>query len=226
MIRQALLTFFSVAAFSQPIGPVKTPLEQRLDEVKRSIAQNQAKLKQYAWTETKEIRLKGEVKKREQNNCFYGPGGKVQKTPIGDAPPPKERRGIKGKIVANKIDEMKDYMDRVSSLLRRYIPPDPQTMQAALQSGKVTLEPAGGAIVFNSYAKPGDKVTLTFDRETKKIRSFAVATYLDDPKDTVAVNARFSILLDGTNFVEESVLDASAKQIQINTTNFGYHIRS
>jgi hypothetical protein len=224
MIRQALLISLAVVAFSQPIGPVKTPLEQRLDEVKQSIAQNQARLKQYAWTETKEIRLKGEVKKREQNNCFYSPG-KVQKTPIGDAPPPKGRRGIKGKIVANKIDEMKDYMDRVSSLLRRYIPPDPQTMQAALQSGKVTLEPAGGAIVFNSYAKPGDKVTLTFDRETKKIRSFAVATYLDDPNDTVTVNTRFSILPDGTNFVEESVLDASAKQIQINTTNFGYHIR-
>jgi hypothetical protein len=226
MIRQTLLISFSVAAFSQPLGPVKAPLEQRLGEVKQSIAQNQARLKRYAWIETKEIRLKGEVKKREQSECFYGPDGKVQKTPVGDTPPPKERRGIRGKIVANKIDEMKDYMDRVSSLLRRYIPPDPQTMQAALRSGKVTLEPAGGALVFSGYVKPGDKVTLTFDRVTKQIRSFAVATYLDDPKDTVTVDARFSTLPDGTNFVEESVLNVSAKQIQIKTTNFGYRMGS
>src|SRR5690242_19063134 len=97
---------------------------------------------------------------------MYGPDGKVQKTPIGAAPPAdsKGHQGrIKGKIVANKIDEMKEYMDRVGSLMRRYIPPDPQAMQAAVQAGKATLNAALGAVVFTDYAKPGDKVTLAFD---------------------------------------------------------------
>ena len=48
-------------------------------------------------------------------------------------------------------------------------------------------------------------------------------TYLHQPKDAVTVNARFSNLADGTNFREESVLDASAKEVQIKTTNSGRH---
>ena len=49
-----------------------------------------------------------------------------------------------------------------------------------------------------------------------------MATYLDQPKDTVTLIAHFSKLADGTNFLEESVLDASAKGIRIKTINFGY----
>lgn len=188
--------------------------------MKQSIASNQTQLKQYAWTETTEISLKGEVKKREQTDCHYGPDGKVVKTPIGDAPAPAAKRGLKGKIIENKVDDMKEYMDRVGSLLRRYIPPDGQDMQAAFQAGKASL--AVGTLVFTDYAKPGDKVTVMFDTATKKIRSFAVTTYLDERKDTVTVNAQFNSLPDGPNFVEQSVLDATAKKISIKTTNFGH----
>ena len=46
---------------------------------------------------------------------------------------------------------------------------------------------------------------------------------MDEPKDIVNLNARFSTLSDGTNFLEESVLDATAKQIRIKTTNFGHN---
>jgi hypothetical protein len=218
----SLSALAAAAALAQQAAPVKEALQQRLSEVKQSIAQNQARLRQYAWTETTEISLKGEEKKRTQAACQYGPDGKVQKTAIGAAPPPPSRRGIKGKVVTKKIDEMKDYMDRVGSLVRRYVPPDPQAMQAAFQAGKATLNPASGELVFSDYAKPGDKVTLSVEAATKKLRSFAVATYLDEPKDTVTLNARFSSLADGTNFLEESVLDASAKAIQITTSNFGY----
>jgi hypothetical protein len=222
MFRRILFIYAlaAVAAFSQ--DAVKAALQQRIGEVKQSIAQNQAQLRQYNWTETTEISLKGDEKKRTQAACRYGPDGKVQKTPIGEAPPPKSKRGIKGKIIAKKIDEMKDYMDRVGSLVRRYVPPDPQGLQAAFQAGKATLNPVSGELVFSDYNKPGDKITVSFDPATKKIRSLAVATYLDEPKDVVTVNARFSSLGDGTNFVEETLLDATAKQIQVKTTNFRY----
>ena len=202
----------------------KAALQQRLGEVKASLAQNQASLKKYAWTETTEISLKGEVKKRDQKDCSYGPDGKLVKTAIGEAPPAAagKKRGLKGKIVENKIDEMKDYMDRVGSLVRRYVPPNPQDMQAAFQSGKANADAASGTLTFTDYAKPGDKVTVTFDAASKKLRSFAVSTYLDSPADAVTLDARFSSLADGTNFMSESVLNATAKKIQIKTTNFGH----
>jgi hypothetical protein len=218
----SIYVLVAAAAFSQDAGSVRAAIQQKIGEIKNSIAENQAQLKQYAWTETIEISLNGEVKTRNQNACRYGPDGKVQKTPIGAPAPPPSGGPLKRRIIAKKKDELTDYMDRVRSLLSRYVPPAPGSMQAAFEAGKATLEPASGTVVFNDYIKPGDKVTLTFDTATKKLVTFGVATYLDTPKDAVTINARFSSLPDGTNFMEQSVLDASAKKVQVNTTNFGY----
>jgi hypothetical protein len=222
MIRLSFLICTLAAAaiaFSQEAG--LNALHQRLGAVKQSIAQNQARLKQYTWTETTEISLKGEEKKRTQADCLYGPDGKVQKTPVGNPAPPASRRGIKGKIVANKIEDMKDYMDRVGSLVQRYVPPNPQSLQEVFEKGNAQLS-SGGVLVFHDYFKPGDNLTITFNPGTKRVVSFAVATYLDEPKDVVTLDAHFSSLPDGTNFLEESVLNATAKQIQIKKTNSGY----
>ena len=78
----SMCALVATAAFSQDSGPGKAALHQRVGEIKNSIAKNQAQLKQYAWTETTQISLKGEVKKVDQNACSYGPDGKVQKTPV------------------------------------------------------------------------------------------------------------------------------------------------
>jgi hypothetical protein len=225
MVRRTISIFAlsAAAALSPQDGQAQDMLQQRLSEVEQSMAQNQARLRTYAWTETTEISLKGEVKKRDQNSCQYGPDGQVQKTPIGAASPSEPSGGrLKRKIVAHKTEELTDYMEQVKSLLGRYVPPNVQAMQVAFHSGKATLKPGAGALVFGDYVKPGDKVTLTFDLATKKLISFDVATYMDEPKDVVTMNARFSSLPDGTNFVEQSVLNAMAKQIQITTTSSGY----
>jgi hypothetical protein len=222
MIQRTLciFTFAAAAAYSQD---VKAALQQKIGEIKQSLAQNKQQQMQYAWTETTEIALKGEDKKRSQEDCRYGPDGKIQKTPIGSAPPPAQKRGVKGKIIAKKVGEMKEYMDRVGSLIKRYVPPDPQDLQASFQAGKAMLNPGAGEVVFTDYAKPGDKVTLVFDSATKKIRTFNVATYLDEPKDVVTLNVSFNSLPDGTNFAETTVLNATAKEIVVTKTNSGYH---
>jgi hypothetical protein len=203
----------------------KQALQQRLAEMKQSIAQNQARLKAYQWVETTEVSLKGDVKKREQKQCRYSADGTVQKTPIGAPPEPKkEPRGLKGRIVEKKVDELKDYMDRFGSLIHRYVPPNPSSLQAAQQAGKASLDRDGAlaSLIFSDYAKPGDKVTFTFDTAAKKLRSFDVATYLDGPEDVVSLNANLSSLPDGINFVEQVDLKSTKKQLEIKTTNFDY----
>lgn len=222
------ITFLAFAALHiEAAAQEKPDLSKTVADLRQSLAQNQAQLRKYVWTETTEISLKGEVKKREQNECRYDAAGKVQKTPVGaPAEPKKAPRGLKGKIVANKIDEMKDYMDRVGSLVRRYVPPDPQAMKAAFDGGKAAIgKSADGfaSLVFRDYAKPGDQVTITLDPRSKKLRSFQVATYLDSPSDTVGLDANFSALPDGVSYMEQSILNATAKEIQIKTTNFGHH---
>jgi hypothetical protein len=222
MIRKILLGGL-ILVFSVPLGAQdqKQALQEKLTAIKKSMAENQARLKAYAWVETTEMSMKGEVKKRDQNDCKFGADGKVQKTPIGVPEPKKEMRGLKKKVVGKKVDELKDYMERVNSLVSRYVPPNPQDMQAAFQSGKASLTPPA-TLVFSDYVKPGDKVTLSMDPATWNMKQFYVSTYLDAPEDTVNLDVKYSSLADGTSHIEQNRLDAVKKELQINTTNFDY----
>jgi hypothetical protein len=222
------LSFAAVAptVFSQAAG-ANPELQQKVAALKQSIAVNQQALHYYTWVETKQMIFKGETKSTTMSQCQYGPDGTVQKTALGaPQPPPAEKRGLRGKVVEKKKGEMKDYMESVGSLIKLYVPPKGSQLQTSLQSGKASIQPLGGGLVtlvFHDYAIPGDTVTLTFDTAGKKIRAYNVNTYLDSPSEVVTLKVVFESLPDGTNHVAQSVLDATAKQIQIRTTNSGYN---
>ena len=221
--------FFNSIAFSQdqPAGG-KQALQQRVAELKQSLAANQAKLKKYQWLQTTQVAIKGEEKKETHAQCRYGADGKVQKTPVGPPEEPKEMPGgLRGKIAKKKIAEMKDYSDRLKSLISHYAPPNPQRIQSAMQAGNVKLEAAPGQATLSvlNYYKQGDKLSFVFDTANKKLQSYNVDTYLDDPKkDVVTLTNDFASLPDGTNYLHETVLDAQGKEIQIKTTNSGHSL--
>jgi len=105
-----------------------------------------------------------------------------------------------------------------------YVPPDPQKMQQAFQAGKASLNPAGGLvnIVFTDYAQPGDSMTLTFDPNAKKILALNVNTYMGQAKDAVTLQVQMATLPDGTSYAQQTVLNATAKNLVVNTTNSNY----
>src|SRR5580700_10685019 len=191
-------------------------LEQKLAAVKQIAAENKQKLQQYQWTETTQLTLKGDPKPASTSQCRYGPDGQVEKTL--SSPPPEQPSGgrMKQKIIAKKKEEMKDYMGDVKSLLTLYVPPDPQKMQQAYQAGKVSLNPAGGVVnlIFKDYALPGDEMTLTFDTAARKISSLNINTYMGESKD-VTLQVQMASLPDGTNYVQQTVLNAIAKQLVV-----------
>ena len=206
--------------------PDPAAVQERVAQLKQAIAQNQAKLKKYTWLQTTTVSVKDETKKEQQQQCQYGPDGKVMKTPVGPPPPPPEQpRGLKGKIVGKKIEEMKDYIERSKTLISHYVPPEGDKIQAVMQAGKANVTNVGGiaTVVLADYYKPGDKVTFSLDTATKKLQSYDVNSYLDDPeKDVVTMTNQFASLPDGTNYLQQTVLDLQAKQIKITSTNGGY----
>jgi hypothetical protein len=215
-----------VPAIAQMGGGSGGELQERIAAVKQSIAENQQKLHQYQWTETTQLTLKGEAKPPKTSQCQYGPDGTVQKTPVGAPPPPPSGGKMKQRIVEKKKEEMQDYMGQVKTLLAMYVPPDPQKMSQAFQAGNASLNPKPEAdavgLVFKNYAQAGDQMTLLFDKATKKISSLNVNTYMDDPKDVVTLAVQMASLPDGTNYVQQTVLDATAKKLQVTTTNSNY----
>src|SRR4029077_20959994 len=157
-------------------GGASEELQQKLAAVKQSGRENQQQLHHYQWKETTPLTLKGDRNSTSESACQYGPDGKVQKTPLTAPPPPPSGGRMKQKVIANKKEEMKDYMGDVKVLLAKYVPPNPQAMQQAFQAGKVSLIPGSGAaqIVFKDYALQGDQMTLSFDTGAKKISTVNV----------------------------------------------------
>ena len=119
---------------------------------------------------------------------------------------------------------MKEYLGEVKDLLGMYLPPDPQKMERAKQAGNVSLNPVPGAVnlIFINYAQPGDRMTLTFDTNAKKIASVNVNTYMGETKDAVTLQVQMASLPDGTNYAQQTILDATAKKLQVTTTNSNY----
>jgi hypothetical protein len=224
LFHAAVMLAAVIPAMAQIGGGSGEELQQKLAAVKQSVAENQQKLHQYQWTETTQLTLKGDAKPPKTSLCKYAPDGTVQKTPVGAPPPAPSGGRMKQRIIEKKKEEMQDYMGQVKSLLAKYVPPDPQKMQQAFQSGNASLNPGAQAveIVFKNYAQPGDQMTLSFDTAAKKVSSLKVNTYLDDPKDVVTLAVQMASLPDSTNYVQQTVLEATAKQLQVTTTNSNY----
>jgi len=219
----------------------KAALQGRVEELKQSLAANQKALHHYTWVETTEISLKGEVKKTEKKKCSYGSDGKVIKTDLaGAAPAPAPKappngggrraghRGgaLKEKVIENKIDDLKEYMGDVAALVKQYVPPDPAKIQAAAQAGKVALDklnnPGVAQLAIPDYHLPGDKLVVSFNSATKQLAAVNVNSYLGREKDIVTLAVRFASLPDAVNYPAETLLTASAKQIQVKIHNSEY----
>jgi hypothetical protein len=202
----------------------KQALQQKVAAFKQATALNQKALQQYSWTENTQLSLKGDVKSTKVEACRYGPDGKVQKTPLSAPLPPKEMRGAKKRIVEKKTDEMKDYMERAVALVKQYVPPSPDLIQASLAAGNASLSPMGGEIQlqFKNYVKPGDLLSVTVDSAAKTMRQLKVDSYLDEEKDKVDLAVSFQTMPDGTNYAASKVLNVAAKQIVVNITDSNY----
>jgi hypothetical protein len=211
-----------IAAF--PVLAQESAVQEKMAAVKQAMAENAQKLHQYQWIETTQLTLKGDPKPPTEDSCQYGPDGTVQKTPIG--PPPEQPSGgrLKERIIEKKEGEMKEYMGEVKGLLAMYLPPDPQKMEQAKQAGNVSLNPVPGAVnlIFTNYAQPGDRMTLTFDTNARRITSVNVNTYMGETKDAVTLQVQMASLPDGTNYTQQTILDATAKKLQVTTTNSNY----
>jgi hypothetical protein len=226
LFHAAMMLSAVVPAIAQASGGPGGELQEKIAAVKQSVAENQQKLHQYQWTETTQLALKGEAKPPKTSMCQYGPDGKVQKTPTDAPPPPPSGGKMKQRIIEKKKEEMQDYMGQVKSLLDKYVPPEPQKMEQAFKAGNASLNPNPAAqaveLVFKNYAQSGDQMTLSFDTATKKVSSLKVNTYMDEPKHVVTLGVQMASLPDGTNYVQQTVLDATAKQLQVTTTNSNY----
>lgn len=214
-------------AFCNPPARAQGPeLQERVAELKESMAKNKMSLAQYTWVEQVNISLKGELKKQERFQVRLGPDGKPQKTSLDPPPEPPSGGRLKKHIVEKKKEEYKEYAEQMKALAQQYVPPDKEMIQQAYALGNISIIPGGLPseikLVFRNYVKPQDSMTLIFDKAQKQLLSLQIASYMDDPKDAMNLTVEFSRLPDGTNHVTKVIMNGVSKELNIATQNANY----
>jgi hypothetical protein len=228
--------FIAIIAFSlllaspivaqQPAAPAGGT--DHVAAIKESLQKSAAALRQYQWVETTAVSIKGEEKSRTQNNCYYGADGKVQKTPVAAAPASdsKKSRGLKGKIVENKKEEISESTKEAVALVKQYVPPDPARIQAAKDAGRLSVTPPNAkglvVVVIKDYLKAGDSLTINLNVATNVISGVTVATFTDSAKDAVGLKVSWGSFPDGTVYAATIHLDVASQNLGVAIENTGY----
>ena len=199
---------------------------ERIAALKASIQKDNAALKHYQWVETTTMSLKGEVKSTKQNNCYYGADGKLTKVPVGAEAEAKKKRGVRGKVIENKTEEITAYMTKAAAAIKTYIPPKPAKLQASKDAGKATytmLDPNKRArFDFKDYNVAGDLLGIDVDLVNNKLLGLNVTTMVEGGKEPVMFVSQYGSLEDGTGYPMKTTLDAKEMGVTIVVENSGY----
>ena len=204
-------------------------VQERVAALKQSLEQNQEALKHYEWIETTVVSVGGEQKSSQQARCYYGVDGtleRVEESSQAEQGGGRTPRGIRGRVVEQKKEEMSASIKGAVGLIKQYLPLDAAKIQAAHAAGKLSVtELPGGTSVridLHDYLVAGDLVSLEVDSKAAAIQSAKISSYLDSPQDKVDLDVTFAALPDGTNHVAQTTLLEHAENIRVQVDSSGY----
>jgi hypothetical protein len=212
-------------AAQQPTDPAAGKTDHAA-AVKESLQKSMAALRQYQWVETTVVSVKGEEKSRTQATCYYGADGKVQKLPSTAPAEEKKKRGLRGQIAKNKKKDMSEAMNEAVALVSQYVPPDPARIQAAMESGRLSVTPPNSQgqvqVAIKDFIKTGDSLTLDVNNASDRISSVTVASFTEKAKDAVGLKVQFGAFEDGTVYPAKVQLEVAAEKLAVVIENSGY----
>jgi hypothetical protein len=228
MNRKFLVTMTVMFLLVSTVSAQGADPKQAMGKIKQNLNASMKALAGYEWMEITTVFKDGEAKSKLQNKCSYGADGKVIKVPVTDPSQAQEKapRGVRGKVVENKKEEMGDYVEKCVAKIHEYLPPNSEKLQSIYNSGKTNvqvLEPNKKyKLEFPDYLQAGDKLGVSLDMEKGLLGGIGVNTYVDGPNDKVSLQLRYGLLGDGTEYPAETVLEMPSKGLKVVVNNEGH----
>jgi len=222
LISGALLIAICSTSFSQ-----SNEMQENLAILKQNLSTSKENMKKYEWIETTTTFVKGEEKSKKQHQCYYGVDGKLTKVETGGSTAAeKSKRGLRGKAIENKKEDMAEYIEAAIKKIHTYLPPEAEKLQQIYGAGKsaihIMVPGKKFKLDFPDYYQQGDMLSITVDKEKKVILAIAVNTYIDKPDEKVNFAIAYSGLPDGTQYPGNTTLEATEKNVKIVIVNSGH----
>lgn len=222
-MKRVVLASALILAFVASAAGQSADMQALAQQFGVSAKQNAAALKMYTWKMRVEVSLKGEAKPAKLFQMRFDADGKLQKTSLTPAaPPPEPQRGLKGRIVAKKTAEMKDYVEDLAELCKGYLTPSPALLQAFFSRVMTAQAPGGWVQMYaTDVIAKGDKLVYEIDPKTQAIHRVMFTAPLDgDPVDGTVEFA--TVGGGGPNYAARTTVNAPAKKLTAKIENFEY----
>jgi hypothetical protein len=183
---------------------------------------NAAAMQQYTWDQRTEVLEDGVVKDTRVEMVNWV-NGQYQKSLVSDQGPSLPRLGLRKRIAEAKQKEMKEYAAGLKSLLQQYTLDTSPQLLAFFNKAQVSGPDATGLLALSggSVVSPGDSMTLWVNSTTHKAaKAFIAKTYQGSP---VTMNATFNVLATGLSYMNFADIQISAKQMEVQVSNFNFN---
>jgi pyruvate formate-lyase activating enzyme-like uncharacterized protein len=212
-----MLTIFSLS-FAQ------IDKEQLALNVSKTDAANTEKLKAFIWKRYSTATVNGEVKATVITEFSFDTEGKLQVKQIDAESTVKDKRGIRGRIQDNAMEDNAEYVEKALQLALNYTHMSKGSLLDFFEKAVVTEV---GSIYYEITGKnvlmEGDLLTLVVEKETLLFMSMKFSSKVDsDPVEGTVSYEKFS---SGINHVANTTLKLAAKNAVINAKNQDYSQR-
>jgi hypothetical protein len=188
----------------------------------QSAKANATALRMYSWTTRVSVTLKDDPKPPKLFAMRFDPSGVIQKTPLTIEAPKEPARGLKGRVVAKKTAEFKEWAEDLVELCKGYLVPTPALLQAFFSRVLTTPAPGGFQQLYaEGVIAPGDKLTYEIDPKTQALNRVLFHAMLDnDPIDGVVEFA--NVPGGGPSYAAKATVNAPAKKLIATIESYQY----
>ncbi len=219
------LLFVALALGWAQSGLAQTALStdaNRAVQITEARRANAALMHHYTWNSRTEIIEKGEIRDTRLELVNYNPFGQLQRSLLNDSGAPLPFGFLRRAIAEEKKKEMEQYLTGLRSLLDQYTLSTAGKILDFMMSARTTGPDAAGLFQMtgSNVVSPGDSLTMWVNAVTRHVARIQVnTTFQGDP---VQLDATFSTLPSGLNYMAYAEATVPAKQLSVQVQNFNY----
>ncbi len=220
-MKNLLIIAFFLLSYSSIIAQIDK--EQLALDVSKAESENTEKLKEFIWKRYTTTSVEGEIKSKVTTELSFNESGELQATSLGAESSVKQKRGIRGKMQKNAMEDNAEYVGKALQIAIAYTYMSKGQLLDFFEKATVTEQADVIKIIGTNILLQGDKLTVLLDKETKLYINKKFSSNLD--KDIINGEIIYEKFSSGINHVSETILNLPAKKAIINAKNMDYSQR-